>query len=70
MAEWECSPDDVDESAGLKEEVMTYSKANARSAFLSRLAMFIREVETMPSFRGKTQAVRALRKISTLSALR
>ncbi len=42
----------------------------ARDEFLASLRELERKTEALPAFRGKTVALRALRRIQTLSALR
>lgn len=42
----------------------------AREEFLASLSQLVRKTEALPAFRGKTKALNALRRISTLSALR
>lgn len=47
-----------------------YGEETPRQQFLRLLDNFIRQTEQMPSFRGKTHALRALKRINQLSALR
>jgi hypothetical protein len=46
------------------------TNSEARDEFLASLRALEAKAERLPAFRGKTVALRALRRISTLSALR
>ena len=60
---------------GYVSERMTPARLESRNSeakdnFLSSLELFIRNTENSAPFKGKTAALRSLKRISTLSALR